>query len=156
MICHRHEETTNRGPFFAVHWHDDFWKNMFVFVRCFSRKRPRRVLSKKALPLKTVIKDCPKFCWSDGCLYRLSSKTAQSSAEVMAVFKDCHTRLPKVLLKWWLSSKIVIKDCLKFAEVMAVLQDCHQRLPKVLLKWWLSLKIVIKDCPKFCWSDGCL
>ena len=174
MICHRHEETTNRGPFFAVHWHDDFWKNMFVFVRCFSRKRPRRVLSKKALPLKTVIKDCPKFCWSDGCLYRLSSKTAQSSAEVMAVFKDCHTRLPKVLLKWWLSSKIVIKDCLKFrwsdgcparlssktaqssAEVMAVLKDCHQRLPKVLLKWWLSLKIVIKDCLKFCWSDGCL
>ena len=141
---------------------------------CFSRKRPRRVLSKKALPLKTVIKDCPKFCWSDGCLYRLSSKTAQSSAEVMAVFKDCHQRLPKVLLKWWLSSKIVIKDCLKFrwsdgcparlssktaqssAEVMAVLKDCHQRLPKVLLKWWLSLKIVITDCLKFCWSDGCL
>ena len=146
----------------------------FRWMCVFSRKRPRRVLSKKALPLKTVIKDCPKFCWSDGCLYRLSSKTAQSSAEVMAVFKDCHQRLPKVLLKWWLSSKIVIKDCLKFrwsdgcparlssktaqssAEVMAVLKDCHQRLPKVLLKWWLSLKIVIKDCLKFCWSDGCL
>ena len=33
-----------------------------VFVCFFSRKRPRRVLSKKALPLRTVIKDCPKFC----------------------------------------------------------------------------------------------
>ena len=36
----------------------------------------RRVPAKKALPLKTVIKnclkivikDCPKFCWRDGCL----------------------------------------------------------------------------------------
>ena len=105
----------------------------------FSRKRPRRVLSKKALSLNIVIKHCLKFCWSDGCLERLSSKTAQSSAEVMAVFKDCHQRLPK-----------------GSAEVMAVFKDCHQRLPKVLLKWWLSWKIVIKDCPKFCWSDGCL
>ena len=163
---------------------DACWPPWFIStLNHFSRKRPRRVLSKKAPPLKTVIKDCPKFCWSDGCLYRLSSKTAQSSAEVMAVFKDCHQRLPKVLLKWWLSSKIVIKDCLKFrwsdgcparlssktaqssAEVMAVfkdchqrlpiIKDCHQRLPKVLLKRWLSLKIVIKDCPKFCWRDGC-
>ena len=124
----------------------------------FSRKRPRRVLSKKALSLNIVIKHCLKFCWSDGCLERLSSKTARSSAEVMAVFKDCHQRLPKVLLKWWLSLKIVIKDCPKFcwsdgclerlssktaqssAEVMAVFKDCHQRLPKVLLKWWLSSK----------------
>ena len=113
---------------------------------------------KKALSLNIVIKHCLKFCWSDGCLERLSSKTAQSSAEVMAVFKDCHQRLPKVLLKWWLSLKIVIKDCPKFcwsdgclerlssktaqssAEVMAVFKDCHQRLPKVLLKWWLSSK----------------
>ena len=127
-------------------------------LRAFSRKRPRRVLSKKALSLNIVIKHCLKFCWSDGCLERLSSKTAQSSAEVMAVLKDCHQRLPKVLLKWWLSLKIVIKDCPKFcwsdgclerlssktaqssAEVMAVFKDCHQRLPKVLLKWWLSSK----------------
>ena len=124
----------------------------------FSRKRPRRVLSKKALSLNIVIKHCLKFCWSDGCLERLSSKTAQSSAEVMAVFKDCHQRLPKVLLKWWLFLKIVIKDCPKFcwsdgclerlssktaqssAEVMAVFKDCHQRLRKVLLKCWLSSK----------------
>ena len=42
----------------------------------------------------------------------------------MAVLKDCHQRLAKVLLKWCLS-KIVIKDCPN----------------KVLLKWWLSLKI---------------
>ena len=128
------------------------------FSHTFSRKRPRRVLSKKALSLNIVIKHCLKFCWSDGCLERLSSKTAQSSAEVMAVFKDCHQRLPKVLLKSWLSLKIVTKDCPKFcwsdgclerlssktaqssAEVMAVFKDCHQRLPKVLLKWWLSSK----------------
>ena len=101
----------------------------------YSRKRPRRVLLRKALPSKT--------------------------AEVMAVLKDCHQRLPK----WWLSLKIVIKDCRsdgclaklssktakvmavckklssKTAEVMAVLKDCHQRLPK----WWLSVKIVIED-----------
>ena len=124
---------------------------------------------------------CPKFCWSDGCLWRLSSNTAQSSAEVMAVLKDCHQRLPKVLLKWWLSQRLPSKTAQSSAEVMAVLKDCHQRLlkvllmwwlsfrdchqklPKVLLKWWLSLKTVIKDCPKFCWdcpkfcwSDGCL
>ena len=36
------------------------------------------------------------WCFCGGVL---SSKTAQSSAEVMAVFKDCHQRLPKVLLK---------------------------------------------------------
>ena len=49
---------------------------------CISRKRPRRVLSKKALSLNIVIKHC-----------------LESSAEVMAVLKDCHQRLPKVLLK---------------------------------------------------------
>ena len=137
-------------------------------------QRLPKVLLKWWLSWKTVIKDCPKFCWSDGCLERLSSKTARSSAEVMAVLKDCAQRLPKVLLKWWLSWKTVIKDCPKFcwsdgclerlcsktaqssAEVMAVLKDCHQRLPEVLLKWWLSWKTVLKDCPKFCWSDGCL
>ena len=32
----------------------------------------------------------------------------------MAVFKDCFQTLPKVLLKWWLSLKTVIKDCPKF------------------------------------------
>ena len=63
-----------------------------------------------------VIKDSPKFCWSDGCLERLSSKTAQSSAEVMAVLKDYHPRLPKVLLKWWLPLKTVINT----AEVVYV------------------------------------
>ena len=139
----------------------------------------------------------PKFCWSDGCLWRVSSKTAkvllkwwlslkgviedcQSSAEVMAVFEECHRRLPKlcwsdgclermssqtakVLLKWWLSLKGVIKDCQSSAEVMAVFEECHRRLPKfcwsdgslwrvpsktakVLLKWWLSSKSVIQDC----------
>ena len=38
-------------------------------IYCNSRKRPRRVLLRKALPSKT--------------------------AEVMAVLKDCHQRLPK-------------------------------------------------------------
>ena len=56
----------------------------FVIVSFFfSRKRPRRVPSKKALPLKTVI-------------------------------KDCHQTSPKVLLKSWLSFKIVIKHRPKF------------------------------------------
>ena len=50
---------------------------------------------------KIVIKDCPKFCWSDGCLSRLSTNTAQSSAEV----------------------KIVIKTAQSSAEVMAVFKD---------------------------------
>ena len=83
---------------------------------------------------------------------------AKGSFKKSAVIKHCYQTLPKVLLKWWLSWKIVIKDCpaQSSAEVMAVFKDCHQRLPKVLLKWWLSLKIVIKDCLKFCWSDGCL
>ena len=150
-------------------WHLGEGQKMTELIVFFSRKRPRRVPSKKALPLKTVIKDChqtspkvktlikdchqtspkvktlikdchqtspkvllelwlslkivikhrPKFCWSDGCLSRLSSKAAQSSAEVMAVFKDCHQTSPKVLLKWCLSSKtreslrIVIKHRLK-------------------------------------------
>ena len=40
-----------------------------------------------------------KFYWSDACLKRLSSNIAQSSAEVIAVFKDCHQTSPKVLLK---------------------------------------------------------
>ena len=76
----------------------------------------------------------------------------------MAVLKDCHQRLPKVLcggvfvvvfvrwcfcggvlcgvfcggvffavvFLWWCSESS--------AEVMAVLKDCHPRLPKVLLK----------------------
>ena len=170
--------------------HQTWSFNSFVILSYFSRKRPRRVLSKKRchwraslrivfkhrpkvllkwwlslkdchqtspkvllkwwLSLKIVIKHRPKFYWSDGCLYSLSSNIAQSSTEVMAVFKDCHQTSPKVstevmavftachqtspkvLLKWWLSLKIVI--------MMAVLRDCHQTSPKVLLKWWLSLK----------------
>ena len=145
---------------------------MAVFHDC--HQTSPKVLLKWWLSLKIVIKHRPKLCWSDGCLSRLSSKAAQSSAEVMAVFKDCHQTSPKVLLKWWLSLKIVIKHRPKFcwsdgclsrlsskaaqssAEVMAVFKDCHQTSPKVLLKWWLSLKIVIKHRPKFCWSDGCL
>ena len=123
-----------------------------------------------------VFKEChqrlPKLCWSDGCLWRVSSKTA------------------KVLLKWWLSLKSVIEGCQSSAEVTAVFEECRRRLPilcwsdgclsrvssktaQVRLKWWLSLKRVIKDCqssaevmavfeechrrlPKFCWSHGCL
>ena len=145
-------------------------------------QRLPKVLLKWWLSSKTVIKHCSKFCWSDGCLSRLSAKTAESSAEVMAVFKDCHeTTLPKVLLKWWLSLKTVMKQhCSKFcwsdgcpwrlssntaqssaevhdgclsrlslntarrsAEVMAVFKDCHQTLPKVLLKCMMA---VFQDC----------
>ena len=83
--------------------------------------------------------------WSDGCRKRLSSNIAESSAEVMAVFKDCHQTSP-------MSSKTAQSSI----EVMDVVKDCHQTSPKVLLKWWLSLKIVIKDRPKFYWSDACL
>ena len=61
----------------------DFSYLELLFLLAFSRKRPRRVLSKKALSLKSVIKDC-----------------LQAS--------------PKVLLKWWLSLKIVIKHRPKF------------------------------------------
>ena len=63
------------------------------------------------------------------------SKTGESGAEVMAVFKDCGQRLPKVVRfcggcssGWW------SKTAQSFAEVMAVFADGHQRLPKVLLK----------------------
>ena len=105
-----------------------------------------KATAKGSFEKSTTIKDYR----SDGCLKRLSSKIA----EVMAVFKDCHQRLPK----WWLSWKTVIKDCRsdhclerlssKATEVMAVCKNCHQRLPK----WWQSWKTVIKDYR----SDGCL
>ena len=126
-------------------------------------------LPKWWLSLKIVIKDCR----SDGCLERLSSKTA----EVITVLKDCHQRLPK----WWLSVKIVIKDCRsdgslerlssKTTEVMAVCKDCHRRLEKRVVKWclswktvchqrlpkwWLSWKIVeVMSVIKDYRSDGC-
>ena len=117
-------------------WIGHFWFLSLCLLIYFCRKRPRRVLWRKVLSskrvftdchrrlpqvllkrwlsLKIVIKDSSKFCWSDGGLERLSSKTAKSSAEEMAVLKDCHQRLPKVLLKRWLSLKIVIKDCPRF------------------------------------------
>ena len=62
-----------------------FFDDIYTYMSksYFSRKRPRRVPSKRALPLKIVI-------------------------------KDCHQTSPKVLLKWWLSLMIVIKDCPKF------------------------------------------
>ena len=66
------------------------------------------------------------------CHQTLSSNIAQSSAEVMAVFKDCHQRLPKVLLKWWLSLKTVIKHCLKFCWSDGCLQRLETRLEKRL------------------------
>ena len=102
------------GVFVVVLWWCFCGVLVVVFLWCFSRKRPRRVPSKKGLSLKIVIKHRPKFYWSDGCLERLSSNIAQSSTEVMAVFKDCHQTSPKVLLKWWLSLKIVIKHSPKF------------------------------------------
>ena len=39
---------------------------------------------------------------------------AKGSFKKSAVIKHCYQTLPKVLLKWWLSWKIVIKDCPKF------------------------------------------
>ena len=52
-------------------------------LHCFFPK----ATAKGSLEKSTTIKDCR----SDGCLERLSSKTA----EVITVFKDCHQRLPK-------------------------------------------------------------
>ena len=95
---------------------DSRWVSKMIKVFCFSQKRLRRVPLRKALSSKTaevmaVLKEChqrlPKFCWSDVCLQRVSSKS-------------------------------VIKDCYSSAEVMAVYIECHQRLLKC------------------CWSDGCL
>ena len=94
---------------------------VFVVVWCFCgggvkdcHRISPKVLLKWWLSAKIVLKHRPKFYWSHGCLYRLSSNIAQSSTEVMAVFKDCHQTSPKVLLKWWLSLQIVIQDCPKF------------------------------------------
>ena len=140
---------------------------MAVFKDC--HQISPKVLLKWWLSFKIVIKHRPKFYWSDGCLSRLSSNIVQSSIEVMAVDKDYHQTSPKVVLKWWLSFKIVIKHRPKFywsdgclerllsniaqssTEVMAIFQDCHQTSPKVLLKWWLSerlekrlLKVLLK------------
>lgn len=47
---------------------------------------------------KIIIKDCQS-----------SAEMIQNSIEVIASFKDCHQRLPTMLLKRWLSLKIVIK-----------------------------------------------
>ena len=85
-----------------------------------SHQTSPKVLLKWWLSLKVVIKHRPKFCWSDGCLWRLSSNIAQSSTEVMAVLKDCHQTSPKILLKWWLSLKIVIKHRPKFCCVFCL------------------------------------
>ena len=99
---------------------------MAVFKGC--HQTSPKVLLKWWLSLKIVIKHRPKLYWSDGCLSRLSSKAAQSSTEVMAVFQDCHQRLPKVLLKWWLSFKIVIKGCPKLYWSDGCLQRLEKRM----------------------------
>ena len=67
---------------------------VFLFLSFFPK-----ATAKGSFEKSTTIKDCR----SDGCLERLSSKTA----EVITVYKDCHQRLPK----WSLSLKTVIKDC---------------------------------------------
>ena len=97
--------------------------NISIYVHCM-HVNMYRVLAKGSCEKSTILKDC----WSDGCLERLSSKTA----ELMVVCKGC--------LQERLSSKT--------AAVTAVIKKCYQR-PQ---KWWLSWKKVIKDCP----SNGCL
>ena len=68
-------------------WNYIMKKNIFlakeILHLLFPESGREGFFQKKALPLKTVI-------------------------------KDCQQRLPKVLLKWWLSLKIVIKDRPKF------------------------------------------
>ena len=56
---------------------------------------------------------------------------------MMAVLRDCHQTSPKVLLKWWLFERLSSNIAQSSTEVMAVFRDCHQTSPKVLLKWWL-------------------
>ena len=78
-----------------------------------------KAAAKGSFKKSVVIKDChsglsSNIAQSKDCHEGLSSNIAQSYTEVMAVFKDCHQTSPKVLLKWWLSLKIVIKHRPKF------------------------------------------
>ena len=61
--------------------------------------------------LKTVMQDCHL-----------------TSPKVKTVSKDCHQRLPKFCCQSSAEVMAVFKD--SSAEVMAVFKDCHQRLPK--------------------------
>ena len=135
-----------------------------------SHQTSPKVLLKWWLSAKIVIKHRPKFYWSDGCLQRLSSNIAQSSTEVMAVssniaqsstevmavFKDCHQTSPKVLLKWWLSLKIVIKGCPKFYWRDACLKRLSSNIAQRSAEVMAVFKDVINHRLKFYWSDACL
>ena len=85
VVCMRDGSTTSlsgRSPFSPLSMSRE--EVMAVFKGC-HQTSPKFYWR---LSLKIVIKHRPKFYWSDGCLSRLSSKAAQSSTEVMAVFKD--------------------------------------------------------------------
>ena len=97
---------------------------MAVFKDC--HQTSPKVLLKWSLSSKIVIKDCWKFCWSDSCLKRLSSKTAESSAEVIAVLKGCWSKTAESSAEMM----AVFKDCRwktaeSSAEMMAVFKDCR-------------------------------
>ena len=131
-----------------------------VFLWCFQTSP--KFVPKSWLSSKIVIKHRPKFYWSDVCLKRLSSNIAQSSTEVMSVWKDCHQRLPKGLLKWWLSLKTVIntaevvyifKTVINTAEVVYVFVCvcvcvlvcvcvCHQK-SVINSCWWCKKKNLV-------------
>ena len=92
---------------------------MVFFVVVFSN------IAQSSTEVMDVVKDCHQtfvvvFLWfflrwcSGGVFVVVFSNIAQSFTEVMAVVKDCHQTSPKVLLKSWLSSKIVIKHRPKF------------------------------------------
>ena len=109
LFCFFRPSERNVREFYGG-WFWQVWAWILLGFPCFACM-PHRALW---LPL------APKFYWSDACL------------------KDCHQRLQKAVLKWWLSLKIVIKHRPKF--------------------YWIDgwrKKIVIKHRPKFYWSDGC-
>ena len=81
-----------------------------------------KAAAKGSFKNSVAIKDCHKDCH-------------QTSPKVKTVIKDCHQTSPKVLLKWWLSLRIVIKHRPKFywsdgcrsrlSSKTAQSKDCH-------------------------------
>ena len=74
-------------------------------------------------PVSKLLCDCQNFlcliCLPGNIFSQIPAAffpkaAAKGSFKKSAVIKHCYQTLPKVLLKWWLSWKIVIKDCPKF------------------------------------------
>ena len=134
---------------------------MAVFKDC--HQRLPKALLKWWLPFKTVIAHCPKFCWSDGCLWRLSSKTAHSSWSLRCKAISCLGQVSvwgierccrlvwlelvlrilaftaRLLLNDWHAVDPQLKNPVRVMS--SEIDPKNQEIvPKVLLKWWLSSK----------------